>query len=64
MNCIKCDKPAYKAYKPDLDVAGIGMCAEHLEEISLDLMIANFEGWDKFEKKYSKDKSDKNQTIV
>ena len=51
--CIKCGKPAYRVYKPDLDVKGIGMCANHQEEISLDLMISNFEGWDKFEKKYN-----------
>jgi hypothetical protein len=52
--CIKCGKPAYRVYKPDLDLAGIGMCSEHQEEISLDLMVANFEGWEKFEKKYLK----------
>lgn len=54
--CIKCGKPAYKVYSPDLDVKGIGMCSEHQEEITLDLMIANFneKGWEKFEKKYFK----------
>jgi hypothetical protein len=57
--CIKCGKPAYRVYKPDLDLTGIGMCSEHQEEISLDLMIANFEGWEKFEKKYLKNEKDK-----
>lgn len=58
MQCIKCGKPAYRVYKPDLDVNGIGMCSEHEEEIVLDLMIVNFEekGWEKFEKKYFKTK--------
>jgi hypothetical protein len=56
MNCIKCGKPATKVYKPDLDVTGIGMCDEHHEEIQLDLLIATFEGWEKFEKKYFKNK--------
>jgi hypothetical protein len=61
MDCIKCGKPAYKVYKPDIDVTGIGMCSEHQEEITLDLMIANFDekGWEKFENKYLK--SDKNE---
>lgn len=56
MNCVKCGKPATKVYKPDLDVTGIGMCDEHHEEIQLDLLIATFEGWEKFEKKYFKNK--------
>lgn len=57
MKCIKCSKEATKVYKPDLDVTGIGMCDEHLEEIQLDLLVAQFEekGWEKFEKKYSRD---------
>jgi hypothetical protein len=54
--CIKCGKTATKVYSPDLDVKGIGMCDEHEEEVKVDLLIANFQGWDKFEKKYSKDK--------
>jgi hypothetical protein len=54
--CIKCGKTATKVYSPDLDVKGIGMCDEHEEEVKFDLLIANFQGWDKFEKKYSKDK--------
>lgn len=52
--CIKCGKPAYRVYKPDLDVKGIGMCSEHQEEITLDLMVANFNGWNKFQEKYGK----------
>ena len=56
MNCIKCGKTATKVYSPDLDIKGIGMCDEHEEEVKVDLLIANFQGWDKFEKKYSKDK--------
>ena len=57
MKCIKCGKEATKVYKPDLDVTGIGMCDEHLEEIQLDLLVAQFDkkGWEKFEKKYSRD---------
>jgi hypothetical protein len=60
MNCIKCGKEATKAYKPDLDVTGIGMCDEHLEEIQLDLLVAQFDskGWEKFEKKYSRNEKD------
>lgn len=58
MTCIKCGKPATKAYKPDLDVTGIGMCDDHAEEIKLDLLITQFDpkGWKKFEKKYLKPK--------
>jgi hypothetical protein len=59
--CIKCGAPATKRYSPDLDIKGINMCSEHEEEISLDLMIANFEGWDKFEKKYLKNGKDNNK---
>ena len=60
MNCIKCGKEATKKYSPDLDVKGIGMCDEHLEEIQLDLLVAQFDpkGWEKFEKKYSRDDKD------
>lgn len=52
--CIKCNKPAYRVYRPDLDLTGIGMCSDHQDEITLDLMVANFDekGWEKFEKKY------------
>ena len=56
MNCIKCGKTATKVYSTDLDIKGIGMCDEHEEEVKVDLLIATFQGWDKFEKKYSKDK--------
>ena len=56
--CIKCGKSAYKVYKPDLDVEGIGMCSHHQEEVTLDLMVANFNGWDKFKEKYSKDEKE------
>jgi len=52
--CIKCGKTATKVYSPDLDVKGIGMCDEHEEEVKVDLLIATFQGWDKFEDKYSK----------
>ena len=60
MNCIKCGKPATKAYSPDLDIKGIGMCDDHAEEIKLDLLITQFDpkGWDKFEKKYLKQKKE------
>jgi hypothetical protein len=46
-------------YKPDLDLNGIGMCSEHQDEITLDLMVAQFDskGWEKFEKKYLKDEN-------
>ena len=54
--CIKCGKTATKVYSPNIDVKGIGMCDEHEEEVKVDLLIATFQGWDKFEKKYSKDK--------
>lgn len=57
-NCIKCDKPSNKVYRPDLDLTGIGMCKEHEEVISRDLLAANFlhDGWEWFEKKYLKKK--------
>jgi hypothetical protein len=60
MQCIKCGKPATKRYSPDLDINGIGMCDEHEEEIKMDLLVAQFDpkGWDKFEKKYLKEKKD------
>jgi hypothetical protein len=34
------------------------MCDEHAEEIKMDLLITQFDkkGWDKFEKKYGKDR--------
>lgn len=54
MSCIKCGKKATKRYSPDLDIEGIGACDEHKEEISFDILIATFEGWDKFENKYNK----------
>jgi hypothetical protein len=55
MTCIKCGAPATKNYSPDLDIKGIGMCAEHTDEVMMDLMVAQFDkkGWEKFEKKYS-----------
>jgi hypothetical protein len=58
MKCIKCGAPATKKYSPDLDIKGIGMCDEHQEEIRMDLLITQFDkkGWEKFEKKYLKDK--------
>jgi hypothetical protein len=54
MNCIKCGKKATKRYSPDLDIKGIGMCDEHAEEIQCDIVVAQLEGWDWFEKKYIK----------
>ena len=56
MTCIKCGKTATKAYTPDFDIKGIGMCNDHEDEIKLDLLITQFDtkGWDKFEKKYLK----------
>jgi hypothetical protein len=58
MECIKCGTKATKRYSPDLDIKGIGMCDEHEEEIRMDLLITQFDkkGWEKFEKKYLKDK--------
>ena len=55
MECIKCGAPATKRYSPDLDIKGIGMCAEHTDEVMMDLMVTQFDkkGWEKFEKKYS-----------
>ena len=43
MECVKCGAPATKRYSPDLDIKGIGMCAEHTDEIMMDLMIAQFD---------------------
>ena len=58
MECVKCGAKATKRYSQDLDIKGIGMCDEHQEEIRMDLLITQFDkkGWDKFEKKYLKDK--------
>lgn len=58
LTCIKCGAPATKRYSPDLDVKGIGMCDEHEEEVMLDLLVTQFDpkGWEKFEKKYLKQK--------
>jgi hypothetical protein len=58
MECVKCGAIATKRYSPNLDIKGIGMCDEHAEEIKMDLLITQFDkkGWDKFEKKYLKDK--------
>ena len=61
MECVKCGAVATKKYSPDLDIKGIGMCAEHTDEVMMDLMVAQFDkkGWEKFEKKYSpKNKKD------
>jgi hypothetical protein len=56
--CIKCDKPADKVYKPDLDLKGIGMCNEHEKEVTIDIIASqiNEDGWKRFEKKYLKKK--------
>ena len=56
MECIRCGNPATKKYSPDLDIKGIGMCDEHEEEITLDLIMTRFDpkGWEKFEKKFKK----------
>ena len=58
MKCIKCNSAATIVCSPDLDVKGIGMCAEHEEEVKMDLLITQFDpkGWDKFEKKYNNDR--------
>ncbi len=58
LTCIKCGALATKRYSPDLDVKGIGMCDEHEEEVMLDLLVTQFDpkGWEKFEKKYLKQK--------
>lgn len=60
MECIKCGSKATKRYSPDLDIQGIAMCAEHEDEVMLDLLVTQFDpkGWEKFEKKYSKKKKD------
>lgn len=53
MNCLKCGKPAKFRYTVDLDIRGIGMCEEHKDEISEDLLIAMLSnGYKWFEKKY------------
>ncbi len=53
MKCIECGKEATKRYSPDLDIEGIGMCDEHKEELSLDIIVAVSTGeWEWFEKKY------------
>ena len=54
MKCIKCGKPSDKVYRPDLDLTGIGMCNEHEQEVTLDIMVSliNEDGWKRFEKKY------------
>lgn len=56
--CIKCDKPADKVYRPDLDLKGIGMCNEHEQEITLDILsfVLNEDAYERFEKKYLKKK--------
>jgi len=61
MTCIKCGKPADRVYKPDLDLTGIGMCNEHVEEVTIDIMISlmDKEGWKRFEKKYLNKKKTK-----
>lgn len=63
MNCIKCGAIATKRYSPDLDIKGIGMCAEHADEITMDLIVAQFDkkGWEKFEKKYLKSKDNESK---
>ena len=60
LTCIKCGKPADKVYKPDLDLTGIGMCNEHEEEVTMDIMISlmDKEGWKRFEKKYLNNKNE------
>lgn len=59
MTCIKCDKPADKVYRPDLDLKGIGMCSEHEQEVTIDIIASqiNEDGWKRFEKKYLKNKN-------
>ena len=65
MFCIKCGNAATGVFRPDLDLTGIGYCDEHVEEIRLDLLVAQFEnGWNKFEKKYgSKKDSSSNRKL-
>lgn len=54
MKCIECGKEATKRYSPDLDIKGIGMCDEHEEKLSLDIIVAVSTGeWEWFEKKYN-----------
>ena len=43
MECIKCGAVATKRYSPDLDINGIGMCAEHTDEVMMDLMVTQFD---------------------
>lgn len=54
--CIKCGETSDKVYRPDLDLTGIGMCETHVEEVTQDLLVAQFidDGWKWFEKKYFK----------
>lgn len=59
--CIKCGKPADKVYRPDLDLKGIGMCNEHEQEITIDILsfVLNEDAYERFEKKYLKKKNEK-----
>lgn len=51
--CIACDKEATKRLSPDLDIDGIPVCDEHLEQVRFDLLVAQTDGKMKwFEKKY------------
>lgn len=58
--CIKCGKPADKVYRPDLDLTGIGMCSEHEQEVTIDIIasLINEDDWKRFEKKYLKKKNE------
>lgn len=65
LKCLKCNNPATRVYRPDLDLTGIGMCDEHKEEISVDLLTAQFipDGWKWFEKKYFKEEKNDKQRL-
>ena len=53
MKCIKCGEEATKRISPDLDIAGIRACEEHVKEIHADLMVAILgDEFEWFEKKY------------
>ena len=52
--CIKCGAEATARFSPDMDIEGIGACAEHKEEIRNDLFYAVIlNTWKTFNKKYN-----------
>lgn len=45
MKCIFCDKEATKAYRPDLDLTGLGTCDDHMNELTLMVLLWQGEKW-------------------